>query len=77
MTRNHQQSSQYCETITSNHPIISDIMHRDTLDRVIHIIELLEQLDLSEGLTPGAQSGLYWVHRMIINSVKHVSDDLK
>lgn len=52
-------------------------MHRDTLDHVAQEMELLDQLDLSNGLTPGAEAGLYWIHRVIIDSVKHVSDNLK
>lgn len=59
------------------HPIISNTLHRDTLDRVTHIIELLEQLDLSDGLTANARSGLYWIHRMLADAVKHVSDGLR
>ena len=59
------------------HPIISDTSHRDTLDRVVHVIELLEQLDLSEGLTPSARAGLYWIHHMLAGTVKHVSDELR
>ena len=59
------------------HPIISDDSHRDTLDRVAHVIELLKELDLSEGLTPSARAGLYWIHRMLADTVKHVSDGLK
>lgn len=58
------------------HPIISNDF-RDTLDRVAHIIELLEELNLSEGLTPSARAGLYWIHRMLADTVKHVSDGLK
>lgn len=59
------------------HPIISDDSHRDTLDRVAHVIELLKVLDLSEGLTPSARAGLYWIHCMLTDTVKHVSDKLK
>jgi hypothetical protein len=77
MTSNHKPSSDHSVAATPNHPIISDTMHRDTLDRVAHLIELLEQMDLSDGMTPGAQTGLYWVHRMIIDAVRHVSNDLK
>jgi len=58
------------------HPIISETLHRDTLDRVADIIELLEQLDLAVGLTPRARSGLHWIHRMLIDTIKHVSDGL-
>jgi hypothetical protein len=60
-----------------HHPIISKTSHRDTLDRVAHLIELLEELDLSEGLTPGARAGLYWTHQMLADAVKYVSDKLK
>ena len=59
------------------HPIISDDSPRDTLDRVAHVIELLKELDLSEGLTPSARAGLYWIHCMLADTVKHVSDGLK
>jgi len=62
---------------TPNHPFISDSLHRDTLDRVACVIELLEQLDLSEGMTPGARAGLHWIHRMLVDAVKHVSDGLR
>jgi hypothetical protein len=44
---------------------------------VVHVIELLEQLDLSEGLTPSARAGLYWIHHMLADTVKHVSDGLR
>jgi hypothetical protein len=59
------------------HPIISDVSHRDTLDRVVHLIELIGELDLSEGLTPDAHAGLYWMHRILADAIKHVSDNLK
>lgn len=59
------------------HPIISETSHRDTLDHVAHVIELLEQLDLSEGLTPGARAGHFWILRMLVDTVKHVSDGLR
>ncbi len=59
------------------HPIISETSHRDTLDRVVHVIELLEQLDLSEGLNPRARAGLYWIHHMLADTVKHVSDGIR
>ena len=77
MPRNSQQPSGMRATKVSEHPIISETSHRDTLDHVVHVIELLEQLDLSEGLTPGAHAGLYWIHRMLVDSVKHVSDGLR
>ena len=77
MQRNTQQSPDALATNIPVHPIISDTLHRDTLDRVVHIIELLQQLDLSEGLTPTARAGLYWIHGMLAESVKYVSDVLR
>jgi hypothetical protein len=76
MTRN-SQISPAAETGAVEHPIISETSHRDTLDHVAHVIELLKQLDLSEGLTPGARAGLYWIHRMLADAVRHVSDGLR
>ncbi len=58
------------------HPIVSETFHRDTLDRVAQVIALLEQLDLSDGLTPSARTGLYWIHAMLGDAVRHVSDAL-
>lgn len=58
------------------HPIVNERFHRDTLNRVAHVIELLEELDLSHGITPGARAGLYWIHSMLADTVKHVSDAL-
>ena len=77
MRQNQQQSSQSQDVNIPEHPIISDTLHRDTLDRVVHIIELLQQLDLSDGQTPAARAGLYWIHGMLAESVKYVSDVLK
>ncbi len=77
MPRDPQKSASALTTDTPTHPIISDDSHRDTLDRVAHVIELLKELDLSEGLTPSARAGLYWIHRMLADTVKHVSDGLK
>jgi hypothetical protein len=77
MQRTDQQSPDALATNIPTHPIISDTLHRDTLDRVVHIIELLQQLDLSEGLTPAARAGLYWIHGMLAESVKYVSDALR
>lgn len=59
------------------HPLISDVLHRDTLERVVDIIELLESLDLSEGLTPEASAGLRWIHCMLADAIKHVGAGLK
>jgi hypothetical protein len=77
MQRNEQQSPQSQEVNIPEHPIISHTLHRDTLDRVVYMIELLQQLDLSEGLTPTARAGLYWMHGMLAESVKYVSDALR
>ena len=76
MLRNQQQPSQNQKPSIPNHPFISETMHRDTLDRVADVIELLEQMDLSEAMTPSARNGLYWIHRMLTDAVKHVSDGL-
>ena len=77
MPGNAQQSPYTRKTDIPGHPIISATLHRDTLDRVVHIIELLQQLDLSEGLTPTARAGLYWIHALLGESVKYVSDALR
>lgn len=77
MTRDIKHSSSNPITDIPIHPIISDDCHRDTLDRVAHVIELLKVLGLSEGLTPSARAGLNWIHCMLADTVKHVSDGLK
>ena len=77
MPRGPHQPSSTLTTDSPVHPIISDGSHRDTLDHVAHVIELLKELDLSEGLTPSARAGLYWIHRMLADTIKHVSDGLK
>lgn len=76
MARN-SQNAPATQAKALEHPIISATSHRDTLDHVAHVIELLEQLDLSEGLTPSARAGLYWIHRMLADAVRHVSDGLR
>ena len=76
MPRKSQQSSNTLTSSAPIHPIISNDSHRDTLDRVAHVIELLKELNLSEGLTPSADAGLYWIHCMLADTVKHVSDGL-
>lgn len=58
------------------HLIISDVSHRDTLDNVADIVELLKQVDLSEGLTPSARVGLFWIYAMLTDAIKHVSKEL-
>jgi hypothetical protein len=77
MARNKQRSSLPSGPGIPDHPIISTTLHRDTLDRVVHVIDLLQQLDLSEGLTPNARAGLYWIHHMLADTVKHVSNHLR
>lgn len=59
MPKDSQQSSSALTTDTPIHLIISNDSHRDTLNHVAHVIELLKELDLSEGLTPSARAGLY------------------
>jgi hypothetical protein len=71
------RSFRHLQTRRPEYSIIESTSHRDTLDRVAHVIELLKELDLSEGLTPSARAGLYWIHRMLADTVKHVSDGLK
>jgi hypothetical protein len=77
MPRNSQRISKATAIDIPGHPIISETLHRDTLDRVAHVIELLEQLDLTEGLTPRARTGLYWIHSMLADAIKHVSDAMQ
>ncbi len=76
MPRNPPQRPRRRGGALPRHPIVSETLHRDTLDRVAHVIALLEQLDLSDGLTPSARTGLYWIHSMLADAVRHVSDAL-
>ncbi len=76
MQRNRTKPPHTPKTNFYVHPIISSTLHRDTLDRVADVIELLEQLDLSDGLSPRARAGLYWIHHMLADAVKYVSDGL-
>ena len=71
------KSFRHLQTRHPEYSIIESSSPRDTLDRVAHVIELLKELDLSEGLTPSARAGLYWIHCMLADTVKHVSDGLK
>lgn len=77
MPRNKQRSSPPPGPSIPDHPIISVDLHRDTLDRVVHVVDLLQHLDLSEGLSPSAHAGLYWIHHMLADTVKHVSNQLR
>lgn len=61
---------------TPSHPIIIDCQHRDTLDHVADIIELLKLVELEDGMNPSARAGIYWVHCMLADTVKHVSNGL-
>ena len=70
------QSRRVSTTTTPSHPIIIDCQHRDTLDHVADIIELLKLLDLQEGMNPSARAGLYWIQGMLADTVKHVSNSL-
>ena len=63
-------------------PLIADdlannIGYRDTLDRVVSVMQLLTELDLSRGLSPKAENGLYWIQLMLIDSLSYVSDELE
>ena len=63
-------------------PLISlhsgrQVGHRDTLERVASVLELLTELDYGKGLSPNAETGLYWVHMMLIESLNHVSRALE
>lgn len=63
-------------------PIISinsenNVGYRDTLDRAADILRLLTELDLSSGLSPGAENGLFWVQLMLIDSLNYVSGALE
>lgn len=74
MARNSPQSSQAADADLARNPIISDSLHLDTLDRVGHILELLQRLDLSEGLTASAGSGLYWIHVILADAIRYVGE---
>ncbi len=76
MPNNQEQRPRTRSRALPRHPIVSESLHRDTLNRVVHVIELLEELDLSHGMTPGARAGLFWIHSMLADTVKHVSDAL-
>jgi hypothetical protein len=63
-------------------PLISphsgrQVGHRDTLERVASVLELLTELDYGKGLSPNAETGLYWVHMMLIESLNYVSRALE
>lgn len=76
MAKKTSEARRVSTTTAPSHPIVIDCLHRDTLDRVADIIELLRLLDLQDGMSPRARAGLYWIHDMLIDTVKHISDDL-
>ena len=51
--------------------------YRDTLERVVCVIELLAEMDYGTGLSPKAETGLYWVQMMLIESLNYVSQALE
>lgn len=54
----------------------SNVFQRDALANVADIVELLKRKDLSEGLTPSARAGLFCIYGLLIDAIKHVSNDL-
>ncbi len=54
----------------------NNVCHQDTLHRVEDILQLLTELDLSEGCSAKARTGHYWIMLMVIDAVRHVSDEL-
>ena len=52
------------------------VFQRDALANVADVVELLKQVDLSEGLTPGARAGLFYIYGMLTDAIKHVSKEL-
>lgn len=76
MQRNRAKSPRPTKSDDYDYSIINATLHRDTLNRVADVIKLLELLDLSDGLSPGARAGLHWIHQMLTDAIKHVSDSL-
>jgi hypothetical protein len=62
--------------LIAHHPN-RQVGHRDTLERVVSVLELLAELDYGKGLSPNAESGLYWVQMMLIESLNYVSRALE
>ena len=63
-------------------PLISDNTpnntgYRDTLDRVVSVMQFLTEMDLSKGLSPNAENGLFWVNTMLIDSLRYLSKELE
>jgi len=54
----------------------NNIGHRDTLDRIAAVLQLLIEIDISEEWSPKAKAGHYWILLMLIDSVNHVSSSL-
>lgn len=56
----------------------SDLIHHcQTLENSTQVLELLQYLDLSEGITKNAEFGLFLVLETLIESLQHVSSELK
>ena len=63
-------------------PLIGDnanhqVGRRDTLERVSCVIELLAEMDYGKGLSSKAETGLYWVHMMLVESLNYLSRALE
>lgn len=58
------------------HPLIVPDSHRDTLDRVAHVLALLKEAEAPDGLSDAARTGLFWIHDMLGDAVRHVSNGL-
>lgn len=54
----------------------NNVGYRDTLDRVAAVLQLLTELHATEGLSPKAETGHYWIQLMLIDAVKYVSEAL-
>lgn len=77
MRRNRSKPARPPKYETYDYPIVNGTLQRDALNRVADVIELLEQLDLADGLTPNAHAGLYWIHNLLAGEIRRVSDDLR
>ena len=54
----------------------SNLNHRETLDRVVGVLQFLTEQSLSENLSSEARYGRYWIQRMLIDSINYVNDAL-
>lgn len=76
MTENVPTNSIPAIPLVSDSPV-RNVGCRDTLDRVVDVLKLLSDLDLSDGLSPRAENGLYWIHLTLIESLGYVSRTLE